>query len=178
MLVEKEIGGGDGALEISVALVFSRRLTIKGGGFTCGMGWGSMTVEGMRIFRLLVLSLVLVCALIGCGKKPEKKVPSQEVIALAEKAAAGDAKALAVLRGRAEKGDAEAQASLGAMYFIGEGVPKDMAEAFKWFILASAEGDESAKKTARFIEKRITAEERAEGEKRAREFEERSKRSD
>ena len=38
VLVEKEIGGGDGALEISVALVFSRRLTIKGGGFTCGMG--------------------------------------------------------------------------------------------------------------------------------------------
>ncbi len=40
VLVEKEIGGGDGALEISVALVFSRRLTIKGGGFHLRNGVG------------------------------------------------------------------------------------------------------------------------------------------
>ena len=37
------------------------------------------------------------------------------------------------LRKAAEKGDAVAQNNLGAAYLNGEGVPKNMTEAVKWF---------------------------------------------
>ena len=40
----------------------------------------------------------------------------------------------------AEKGDAEAQIRLGYMYKYGKGVPKDHAEAVKWFRKAAEQG--------------------------------------
>ena len=43
-------------------------------------------------------------------------------------------------RKKAEKGDADAQYNLGVMYQIGEGVPKDSAEAVKWYRLAADQG--------------------------------------
>ena len=42
---------------------------------------------------------------------------------------------------RAESGDAEAQNSLGWMYYKGGEVPKDHAEAAKWFRKAAQQGD-------------------------------------
>ncbi len=45
-----------------------------------------------------------------------------------------------LLRLAAEQSDAEAQASLGVMYALGEGVPEDDVEAVKWFRLAAAQG--------------------------------------
>jgi TPR repeat protein len=44
------------------------------------------------------------------------------------------------LLARAEKGDASAQFMLGTMYFNGEGVPKNDAEAVKWYRLAADRG--------------------------------------
>ncbi len=46
----------------------------------------------------------------------------------------------------AEEGDAFAQASLGLMYYDGEGVPKDYQEAAKWYRMAAEEGDAFAPK--------------------------------
>ncbi len=43
----------------------------------------------------------------------------------------------------AEQGDAWAQYKLGWMYFKGEGVPQDYAEAFRWYRLAAEQGDTS-----------------------------------
>ena len=40
----------------------------------------------------------------------------------------------------AEKGNAPAQYNLGVMYGNGRGVPKDEAEAYKWWLLAGAAG--------------------------------------
>src|SRR5512137_2931812 len=40
---------------------------------------------------------------------------------------------IAELRAKAEKADAESQCNLGFIYAKGEGVPKDAAEAVKWF---------------------------------------------
>ena len=48
------------------------------------------------------------------------------------------------LRARAEQGDADAQANLGLMYYNGEGVPQDYAEAVRWFRLAAEQGDADA----------------------------------
>ena len=44
------------------------------------------------------------------------------------------------LRARAEAGDAEAQVDLGVMYFVGDGVPQDYAEAVRWFRQAADQG--------------------------------------
>jgi uncharacterized protein len=43
------------------------------------------------------------------------------------------ATALQLLRPLADQGDAGAQAGLGLMYELGKGVPKDNAEAVRWY---------------------------------------------
>ena len=45
----------------------------------------------------------------------------------------------------AEQGDAWPQILLGAMYYFGEGVEKDYAEAMKWYLLAAEQGHAEAK---------------------------------
>ena len=49
-------------------------------------------------------------------------------------------KALGWCRQAAEQGDAEAQANLGWMYLIGDGVARDYAEAVKWYRKAAEQG--------------------------------------
>ena len=44
------------------------------------------------------------------------------------------------LKQQARKGDAEAQKNLGNMYANGRGVPRDYAEAVKWYRLAADQG--------------------------------------
>jgi TPR repeat protein len=46
------------------------------------------------------------------------------------------------LRNKAEKGDIDAQINLGRLYVRGEGVPKDEAEAVKWFRKAAYQGND------------------------------------
>ena len=81
-----------------------------------------------------------------------------------------EVEALKWYRKAADQGDADAQYSLGVMYANGDGVTKDDAEAYKWWLLAGAQGDETAKENNGVIEKRLTPEQRAEGQKRFREF--------
>ena len=50
------------------------------------------------------------------------------------------------------------------------GVAKDPVEAYKWVSLAARQGDEKAKKTMTTLENKMTPEQIAEGQKRAREF--------
>ena len=57
-----------------------------------------------------------------------------------------------------------------ALYARGQGVPVDEIEAYKWCLLAAAQGDDEAKKGAKSLERSLTPEQRAEGERRAREF--------
>ncbi|MDB3945173.1 sel1 repeat family protein [Gammaproteobacteria bacterium] len=44
----------------------------------------------------------------------------------------------------ADKGDANAQAFLGLMYYYGEGIPQDYKTALKWYTLAAEKGDANA----------------------------------
>jgi len=71
---------------------------------------------------------------------------------------------------KADQGDAKAQNNLGNMYDNGQGVAKDDAEAYEWYLLAGAQGDEEAKKAIELMERVLTPAQRAEGQKRAREF--------
>jgi len=55
-------------------------------------------------------------------------------------AVAVSAQNIAELKKQAAAGDAKAQFNLGVMYFNGEGVPKDAAEAVRWFRKAAEQG--------------------------------------
>jgi len=54
------------------------------------------------------------------------------------------AQASKIFRELADKGDATAQFSLGAMYSNGQGTAKDFQEAIKWYRLAAAQGHAGA----------------------------------
>ena len=73
-------------------------------------------------------------------------------------------------RKAAHQGDAQAKYNLGWMYEYGRGVAKDEVEAYKWYLLAGAQGNELAKKKIPLIEKDLTASQRAEGQRLAREW--------
>ena len=73
-------------------------------------------------------------------------------------------------RAKADAGDPKAQTQVGMMYARGHGVPKDDVEAYKWWLLAGAQGGEEARRGIDAIEKLLTPEQRAEGQRMAREF--------
>ena len=73
----------------------------------------------------------------------------------------------------AEQGDELAQYNLGAMYYNGQGVPRDYVMAYMWFNLAAAQGQEVAKVASglRNISERVmTPEQIAEAQRLSREF--------
>ncbi len=81
-----------------------------------------------------------------------------------------EAEAVKWYRKAAEQGYASAQVNLGNKYWFGDGVVKDELEAYKWFLLAGAQGDELAKKKIPNIERDLSATQRAEGQRLAREW--------
>ena len=73
------------------------------------------------------------------------------------------------LRKAAEQGNAEAQFNLGRAYANGEGVPKDLVEAYAWVNIAAAT-HEDAKKVRAAFELTLTAQQVAAGQKRSTEL--------
>jgi uncharacterized protein len=71
-------------------------------------------------------------------------------------------------RKAAEQNFAKAQFNLNVCYYSGEGVAKDYVEAYKWALLAARQGDEDAKKSMTVLEGKLTSEQIADGQKRAR----------
>jgi hypothetical protein len=69
----------------------------------------------------------------------------------------------------ADQGEASGQNSLALQYALGEGVLKDDVLAYKWALLAGAKNEEY-RKAISIIEEFLTPEQRAEGQKLAREF--------
>jgi len=70
----------------------------------------------------------------------------------------------------AEQGDAEAQNDLGVMYVKGIEVPKDYVEAYRWANVAAARGNSTAKEFRDLLERAMTREQIAEGQRRAAAF--------
>jgi TPR repeat protein len=70
-------------------------------------------------------------------------------------------------RKAAEQNYAPAQFNLAVCYHKGQGVPMDATEAYKWLLLAGAQGFEVAKQGISEMERPLTPEQRAEGQKRA-----------
>ena len=73
-------------------------------------------------------------------------------------------------RKAAEQKYAKAQYNLSVCYGNGTGVTKDYVEAYKWMFLAARQGDEGAKNFMTVLESKLTPEQIAEGQKRARDF--------
>jgi S1-C subfamily serine protease len=81
-----------------------------------------------------------------------------------------EAEAVKWYRKAADQGLADAQVNLGTMYWLGNGVVKDELEAYKWFLLSGAQGNDFAKKKIPLIERTMSAGQRAEGQRLAREW--------
>ena len=79
-----------------------------------------------------------------CGPRPAmaQNVPASnaEIVALSRAAEEGDQKALAQLRSLAERGEAYAQLTLGAVYTNSPGM-RDFSEAAKWSLAAATQGE-------------------------------------
>lgn len=59
-------------------------------------------------------------------------------------------------RKAAEQGYASAQRNLGVMYSDGRGVPKDEAQAYMWYNLAAALGNDRARSNRAILEKTMS----------------------
>lgn len=75
---------------------------------------------------------------------PAHAMTSNEALVLVEKAASGDAGALAKLREAAQSGDANAQYRLGYMYANGLGIPQNNSKAVFWYHKAATQGEVTA----------------------------------
>lgn len=73
-------------------------------------------------------------------------------------------------RKAAEQGHAQAQNNLGFCYANGYGTVKNDSVAYQWLFLASANGDETARENVPKLEAKLTAEQRAEGQRLATEW--------
>ncbi len=136
------------------------------------------------------ISVLLVCLVTACVYEQSDQEKFKELL---KKAEAGDAEAQAEVgiryfdgqgvikdeveavkwfRKAADQGDARAQNGLGVCYGKGKGVSKDYETGYMWYLLAGAQGSELARKNAGIVEKGLTPEQRANGQKRAREWQE------
>jgi TPR repeat protein len=73
-------------------------------------------------------------------------------------------------RKAADQGYVSAQSSLGGMYAEGGGVIKDEVRAYMWFLIAGSNGNEIAKANFGKMERWLTAQQRGEGQRMAREW--------
>jgi TPR repeat protein len=80
------------------------------------------------------------------------------------------AEAARLYRLAAERDYGGAQNNLALLYARGQGVPRDPVEAAKWFALAERHGDTNGADVRAAILRELTPEQRAEVEKRVREF--------
>ena len=85
------------------------------------------------------------------------------------------ATALKEWRPLAEQGDAAAQYNLGLMYTKGQGVQQDYVQAYLWFNLAAAQGDEGARKDRDILAEQMTLAQIGDAQRLAREWKARSK---
>ena len=97
----------------------------------------------MTSARMLALSFsVALWGLSACSERHASAPTSPALVA----EQTPEQKFAATLK-QAGTGDAEAQSSLGLMYFDGDGVPKDTAKALEWYLKAAEQGHVEAQFT-------------------------------
>ena len=78
--------------------------------------------------------------------------------------------ALKWFRRASEQGNGEAQFNLGVAYYIGDGMPKNLMEAYKWMSLSDAQGVARARNALQTISNEMSANEMAEAKQLASTF--------
>ncbi len=73
----------------------------------------------------------------------------------------------------AQRGDGAAQYNLGRMYARGEGVQRDLPEAYKWFTLAGMAGRPEGERARQAVSRSMTPVQMAEGLRRAEDWRQR-----
>lgn len=82
-----------------------------------------------------------------------------------------EAEAAKWYRKAANQQNVRGQFGLGLAYISGNGVLKDEAQGYMWMLLAAAQGNQAAKEYyTKYVEPRLTPEQRAEGQRLAREW--------
>ncbi len=79
-------------------------------------------------------------------------------------------KALTCWEESAARGSSAAQYNIARMYALGEGVPRNAMEAYKWMTIASRGGRPEAQKALESIRKNMTPEQISEAERRIQKF--------
>lgn len=97
------------------------------------------SLPALRLAGILVPAL-LAAGQLGAAVRPEADPPSR-LLDPAMLALAPVPDSLERLRADASRGDADAQARLGARYYEGRGVARDLAQAFDWYRKAAEQGD-------------------------------------
>ena len=85
--------------------------------------------------------------------------------------------AVECFRQAASQNLAAAQSNLGVCYERGDGVAKYEVEAYKWDLLAAAQGDNKARRNASMLELLLSPEQTAEGKRRAQDWLEQRKKA-
>jgi len=70
----------------------------------------------------------------------------------------------------ADQGHPVGQLNLGTMYYNGQGVPKDLVEAYAWWFISAAGGDADAANNCSVVARELTPEQLSQGQKRASEL--------
>ena len=89
----------------------------------------------MKILRPLLIALLFVASPAAAQSLEEQMRTAASAYERKDMATA-----VRIWKVWAEKGDAEAQTLLGAMYWSGEGVPRNHHEAAKWYLRAAHQG--------------------------------------
>lgn len=93
----------------------------------------------LKVHRAFAFALILVFSVPALAVV--SKLSQEEILRLVNLAKQGDIKSQNKIRTLAEQGNKGAQALLGDMYDLGQGVPQDYVEAAKWYHKAGNQGD-------------------------------------
>lgn len=89
----------------------------------------------MKTSKTILAAMVVVAVMTSASAGADTRKDADEAYTV------GDyAKYLNIVRPLAQKGEAQAQFSLGASYEYGHGIPQNYTEAAKWYLLAAKQG--------------------------------------
>jgi TPR repeat protein len=109
----------------------------------------------VTVRRSIGISMLAGLAVLGCGKSTEAPAlsaeqqgeqPAKPPVNEEEQAYIDNANAetLKTIEPLAYQGDATSQRMLGVMYYLGQGVPQDLAQASDWLTKSAEQGDNVA----------------------------------
>lgn len=146
------LSGGKQMRRRTRQMELDRKPPVKGN--SCDSIWGRVRRVRPRMpmnTPSILILIILVIALSGCGDQSPSKSPEQAVKPKAQvgqinkdEVALGPQERVAKLIKDAEAGDADAQHKLAIAYRFGKGVPKDDAKAVEWLQKAAEQGNDGA----------------------------------